>query len=319
MLGKLIGGLIGGAPGSAIGAGLDMAEKRLTESVLNQVETHARPHLGPEAKLDLGTTLRLAHLAACLVVLEALATREAADAAMQRGRPPDTFVGRARLRLHARLASAGTPDLAEAAELRVALDALGTADLAAPRQTAPVLVRAAEDAAWADLSALLAGLTAPQDFEALFRGSATEGVGWTAGFLAFFRHHLGTSPKAETAFVAQSLALLRQADQRLDAALAALAPLVAVIAEDTRAIRAGETEGQRRLERLIIDASGGGAPAVTAIHDIRGWLRPANPQINDVPAEQLPTLLRRMQDDLRQPTHMAADLPTVVRRAIEPT
>jgi hypothetical protein len=34
--------------------------------------------------------------------------------------------------------------------------------------------------------------------------------------------------------------------------------------------------GQRKLARLVVDAAGGGAPAVQAIADIRDLLRPGN-------------------------------------------
>lgn len=128
VLGTLVKPLLEGVAGGGIIAGaaakgMDAAEKILVGRVLREVETHARPHLGPAGTVGLATTVRLAHCAACLVVLDAHAQREAAEAAMARATPPDSFTTPARLRLHQRLADPGTgPDETDAA-LTAALDA----------------------------------------------------------------------------------------------------------------------------------------------------------------------------------------------------
>ena len=49
--------------------------------------------------------------------------------------------------------------------------------------------------------------------------------------------------------------------------------------------------GQKRLEALFLDAASGGAPAIKVTAAIRDLLRPGNPEIDAVPAEQLPNLV----------------------------
>ena len=50
----------------------------------------------------------------------------------------------------------------------------------------------------------------------------------------------------------------------------------------------------KRLERLVIDAAAGGAPAVeAATADTRDLLRPGNSEIDAIPAEKLPGLVKR--------------------------
>jgi tetratricopeptide (TPR) repeat protein len=88
-------------------------------------------------------------------------------------------------------------------------------------------------------------------------------------------------------------------------------------AENITGQLATQAAAQRHLERLVIDASAGGAPAVKAIADIRDIFRPAKPDIDDIPAEQLPGLVRRTLDELAKPTPSSpVDLPEAIRRAI---
>jgi hypothetical protein len=80
---------------------------------------------------------------------------------------------------------------------------------------------------------------------------------------------------------------------------------------------AAQATAQRRLERLVTDAAGGGAPAVRAIAAIRDLLRSANPDIDAIPAEQIPGLVRRILAELAKPTTPSSvDLPEAIRRAI---
>lgn len=205
---QLLSGLVGGGLGSLAGKGVDLAEKVLVERVLKEVEQHARPYLGPGDKVSLAGTLRLAHLAACIVVLEARARRDDAEAAMQRGWLPDGFVNEARVRLHRRLAQPGEFPGETDAALIAALDESADATLAHPARAAAAR-QPAEDAAWADLRSILDGLDVPAGMQALFRGEETDAVGWYAGFLAFFHHHLSKAPAAQTAFITTRLATLR--------------------------------------------------------------------------------------------------------------
>ena len=75
--------------------------------------------------------------------------------------------------------------------------------------------------------------------------------------------------------------------------------------------------GQEKLERLVIDAAGGGAPAVKAIAEIRDILRPGNPEIDAISAEQLPKVVQRIIADLQKPAAKPEDFTGVVKRALE--
>ncbi len=104
----LLEDIVGGGLAGVAAKGVDAAEKILAARVPKQVEAHARPSLGPpSAKVGLASVLRLAHLAACLVVLDARARREAAEAHMARATPPGRFSGPARRLLPQRLADPG--------------------------------------------------------------------------------------------------------------------------------------------------------------------------------------------------------------------
>jgi tetratricopeptide (TPR) repeat protein len=75
-------------------------------------------------------------------------------------------------------------------------------------------------------------------------------------------------------------------------------------------------ESQRNLARLVADAAGGGAASVRAIADIRDLLRPGNPAIDAIPAEQLPGLVKRILEDLQKPAARAEDFSGTVRRVL---
>jgi tetratricopeptide (TPR) repeat protein len=78
-----------------------------------------------------------------------------------------------------------------------------------------------------------------------------------------------------------------------------------------------QTAAQRRLERLVTDAAGGGAPAIQAVAEIRDLFRPANPAIDDIPAEQLPGMVRGVLAELAKPvTAGPGDLPAAIRGVI---
>jgi tetratricopeptide (TPR) repeat protein len=75
-------------------------------------------------------------------------------------------------------------------------------------------------------------------------------------------------------------------------------------------------EGQQRLERLVVDAAGGGAAAVRAIAEIRGLLRPGNPEIDSISAELLPALVKRILADLRKPGANPEEFSGFVKQAL---
>jgi tetratricopeptide (TPR) repeat protein len=77
--------------------------------------------------------------------------------------------------------------------------------------------------------------------------------------------------------------------------------------------------GQKRLERLIIDAASSGASAVTAVDEIRSLLRPGNPEIDSIPAEQLPSLVQHIIKDLQKPARQFEYLSSGHKNALELT
>ena len=102
------------------------------------------------------------------------------------------------------------------------------------------------------------------------------------------------------------------------------------IADDVVALRQGqELEAERgearhretsshlvRLEALMLASAGGGAASVAAIAKIRDLLRPGNPEIDDFSIEQLPSLVKRIIDDLQKPAAIATDFAGAVKTAL---
>ena len=76
------------------------------------------------------------------------------------------------------------------------------------------------------------------------------------------------------------------------------------------------SDGQMRLERLVIDAAGYGAPAVRAIQEFRDLMRPFNADIDAMPPERLPGLMQQVLDTLRKPGANPADFAGAVGKAL---
>src|ERR1019366_5928624 len=103
------------------------------------------------------------------------------------------------------------------------------------------------------------------------------------------------------------------------------------VKDDTEALREAQQEekarseerhkeaiqGQKRLERLVMDAAGGGASAVQAVAEIRDLLRPGNPEIDTIRAEKLPSLVKRILEDLQKPAARPEDFSGTVKRVLE--
>jgi tetratricopeptide (TPR) repeat protein len=73
---------------------------------------------------------------------------------------------------------------------------------------------------------------------------------------------------------------------------------------------------QKRLETLFNDTAGSGAASVHALTEIRDLLRPGNPDIDNIPAEQLPGLVKRILADLQRPAARAADFSGTVKQVL---
>ena len=120
------------------------------------------------------------------------------------------------------------------------------------------------------------------------------------------------------------------ANKLQDDLLASIATKIEKVKADTEALqktqqeesaRAAERHAeamaeQKRLERLVVDAAAGGAPAVRAVADIRDLLRPGNPEIDGISAEQLPGLVKRILEDLQKPSAKPDDFSGTVKRTL---
>jgi tetratricopeptide (TPR) repeat protein len=74
--------------------------------------------------------------------------------------------------------------------------------------------------------------------------------------------------------------------------------------------------GQLLLQRLLADVAGGGGSAIRALAEIRKLLGSYNPRIDAIPDEHLPTLVKRILDDLEKPAARAEDFAGTVGRAL---
>jgi tetratricopeptide (TPR) repeat protein len=74
--------------------------------------------------------------------------------------------------------------------------------------------------------------------------------------------------------------------------------------------------GQKKLERLIVDGAGGGAVSVQAVAEIRDLLRPGNPEIDNISADLLPGLVKRILGDLQKPGANPNDFSGMVKHAL---
>jgi len=290
---------------------------------------------------DLARAVRSAQFAAlALLCKEYRAARRAAWHAATEARPTDfldgadTFCRDGAKRCDATEVAF---DLNVTDTLRAAFEGL----LADPVPGGPAGLRAealaefAEEAVLAELRGHLGTVAIPPGFEAQFRGRAEGRQGFLALFGAFFSDRIKPDTPARAIMTTRLLArieglafdsteILVRIEHRFGA-------LLVPIKQDTKEIlrrqdeegrraadrHAAQTDAQLRLERLVMDAAGGGAPAVRAIADIRELLRPANADIDAIPAEQLPGLMRRILDELVRPAApLSPDLPGAVRHAI---
>ena len=95
------------------------------------------------------------------------------------------------------------------------------------------------------------------------------------------------------------------------------------VKQDTEALLKAQRKEKERAEQrqtelksLVMDAAGGGAPAVRAVAEIRDMLRPGNPEIDGIPAEKLPRLVKRILEDLQKPAVRAEDFSGTVKRVL---
>ena len=86
--------------------------------------------------------------------------------------------------------------------------------------------------------------------------------------------------------------------------------------EAQRQEKARAEQRQTELKSLVMDAAAGGAPAVQAVADIRDLLRPGKPDIDAIAAEKLPSLVKRILEDLQKPAARPGDFSGTVKRVL---
>lgn len=90
----------------------------------------------------------------------------------------------------------------------------------------------------------------------------------------------------------------------------------AVDAAPAVARRDDPVRGVMLLQRLAADVAGGGGAAVRALGEIRGLLRPFNPEIDRLPDDHIPSIVRRLIEDLQTPAARPEDFSGAVSRAL---
>jgi hypothetical protein len=118
-------------------------------------------------------------------------------------------------------------------------------------------------------------------------------------------------------------AQVRLENRRLAALIGAIAALTLVLGlggwglerqlhsmqDAADAHHAEEMAGQQKLKRLYLDAAGGGAPAISTIQAFRELLRPYHPEIDTIPPEQMPVLMKSVLDTVSKPHADAQPVP----------
>ncbi len=197
-----------------------------------------------------------------------------------------------------------------------------------------LMAELAEDAVFEELRATPGAIQLPRDFAAHFRNGMGDRPRFLDLFGAFFSEQIKPDTPARAIFTAKLLTRIEglaydstEIVRRIELQFGAL---LADLKRDTQAIRRGQeveraraaerhaevTDGQRRLERLVIDAAGSGAVSVQAIADIRDLLRPSIDEIDAYPAERLPGLVQRILEEVRKPTAIDEGFSGAVKRAL---
>jgi tetratricopeptide (TPR) repeat protein len=79
---------------------------------------------------------------------------------------------------------------------------------------------------------------------------------------------------------------------------------------------AARSDEQKKLETLVMDSAGSGAASVQALAELRKLLRADNPDIDTIPAEKLPGLVKKILDDLQKPSARPADFSGTVKQVL---
>jgi tetratricopeptide (TPR) repeat protein len=193
------------------------------------------------------------------------------------------------------------------------------------------------------LQTLVEGEDFPPQFLALFEGKQASD-GWFDLFVREAAAKIGEGSEFAEIWNAEQIALIKtiveanssalsRIDQRVDegnkradviqkdTGQIKLDTATLLSAQELEAVRAEARHSeamtrQKRLERLMMDAAGSGAASVLAISGIRDLLRAGNPEIDEIAAEHLPGLVKRIIEELRKPGAKVENFEGAVRAAL---
>jgi tetratricopeptide (TPR) repeat protein len=306
-LGSLWGAILGafgaGPASGTIEAITGTALETFLGPSLNEAKQYAEAYFEKPKNHDLERSLRFAALLACLHLILEQKSHEEAEAAMERGKPPDTFCPAARKWVHGQLLALGeVQDGAHRESVATYQASLNTALASQPdlRDAA----RAAEDRKtaeknmWQELVDALPDQQFPTDFEARFMG--TNGDGWFGYFIIFLREALKNQDNARHAFFIGGLSDLQNAVTRIEEAQAQL-----LQGQRGIQLQLSESEAaanQRHAELLAAIARDKGVP-IAPLQAVLARLGDLNVAPEQIPArlEAAATRLLELERTLAQP------------------
>ncbi|MCA3325491.1 MAG: tetratricopeptide repeat protein [Roseomonas sp.] len=192
---------------------------------MDEAKLYAEAYIDTPNNHDLERSLRFAALLACLHLILEQKSHEEGDAAVERGKPRDTFCPAARKWVHGQLRALGqVQDGAHRESVATYQASLNTA-LASqpdPRDAARAAEdrKTAEEDIWQELVDALPNEQFPTDFEARFKGEG--GHGWFGYFIIFLREALKNQDNARHAFFIGGLSDLQNAVTRIEESQARL-------------------------------------------------------------------------------------------------
>ncbi|MFN7308946.1 MAG: hypothetical protein ACK5TQ_20545, partial [Acetobacteraceae bacterium] len=223
--GAILGALGAGPASGTIEAITGEALEALLGPSLDEAKQYAEAYIEKPKNHDLERSLRFAALLACLHLILEQKSLEEADAAMERGKPRDTFCGAARKWVHGQLLALGqVQDGAHRESVATYQASLNTALASQPNPRnaarAAQARKTAEEDMWRELVDALPDQQFPTDFEDRFMG--TNGHGWFGYFIIFLREALKNQDNARHAFFIGGLSDLQNGVTRIEEAQARL-------------------------------------------------------------------------------------------------
>src|ERR1019366_660575 len=297
----------------------------------------------PDEKVnhDIARTVRLAQIAALEAVLDGY-SRAHGDA-WDNGTParPAAFLDAAakfcrdqrRLAKHdpASLPSRVTESLTTTIDGLLDQSPPATLAGATTRDITASIATVAEDEVLRELGEDLHGAVVPADFAGMLRsGRGASAPRFLDIFASHIREAVKSNPRFRDIMLVSGLAEIKARGFEITGILLQIETQLGVDRDELRnslerlrdtatAIKADTEDlkqGQRRLEQMVMDLAAGGASARHAISKIRALFRPSSPDIDQVPVEQLPRLVRGVIDELAKPGPAPEDFAGAVGRAL---